>query len=234
MTDRQNEKLNMYQTVLEYCREHADVYARIPAFGRYVDELENCIDEIRFTEKQQSGAIIKGVTKQKGNAEDVLVQICLTVAGALYPYAFEQKNAELMEKSSLNENMLYKAHGNQTLSMAKNIAEAAAELTDELADYGITDADRDALDEAIAAYKALIVSPRAAIKKRKQHTGNLVQQIAATDSLFYDQLDKLVVRFKTANPSFYNGYKSARSINDSYRRRNDDKKDDESPAPETE
>ncbi|MDR1153516.1 MAG: hypothetical protein LBL04_02300 [Bacteroidales bacterium] len=40
MTDRQNEKLNMHQTVLNYCREHAGVYAGIPAFIRGVDELE--------------------------------------------------------------------------------------------------------------------------------------------------------------------------------------------------
>lgn len=234
MTDRQNEKLNMYQTVLKYCREHADAYVNIPAFGRYVAELENCTDEIKLIAAQQSGVAVKGTTAQKGNAEDTLVQTCLTVAGSLYAYAFEQKNTGLMEKSSLNKNMLYKAHGNQTLSIAKNIAKEVAALAGELADFGITAADREALDEAIASYEALIVSPRAAINERKQHTGNLAQQIAAADSVLYDKLDKLVVRFKTANPAFYDGFKNARNLNDSYRRRNSGKNAGESSVPETE
>ncbi len=234
MTDRQNEKLNMHQTVLKYCREHQDAYIDLPAFGRYVDELAGCVDETKIVAEQQSGVAVKGTTAQKGNAEDILVQACLTMAGSLYVYAFENKKTALAEKASLNKNMFYRAHGNQTLLMAKNIAKEAAALAGELTDYGIADTDREALDAAIAGYEALIVSPRTVINERKQHTGNLAQQLAAADSVLYDKLDKLVVRFKTANPGFYNGYKNARNINDSYvrRRRNGNNNGGESPAPE--
>ncbi len=235
MTDRQNEKLNMLQTTLKFLRDHAEVYAGISAFVRGVDELENCIADTKLTVGQQSGVAVKGTTAQKGNAEDVLVQACLTVAGSLYVYAFEKKNTALMEKASINKNMLYRAHGNQTLTMAKNIAKEATKLATELADYGISNTDREALDAAIAGYEALIVSPRSAINERKQHTGNLAQLLAATDSVLYDKLDKLVTRFKETNPAFYNGYKNARSINDSYvRHRNKGNGNSgESPAPET-
>lgn len=236
MTDRQNEKLNMHQTVSRFCRENKDAYRTVPAFGRGVDELDNCIADTKFVAEQQSGVAVKGATAQKGNAEDILVQASLTVAGALYVYAIENKNSELLVIASVNKNSFYKTHGNQALSLAKNIATEADALAAELADYGVSDADRQGLDAAIAGYEALIVSPRTAINERKQHTGNLAQQLAAADSVLCDKLDKLVVRFKTENPAFYNGYKNARNINDSYvrHRGNGNNNGGESPAPVSE
>jgi hypothetical protein len=216
MTDRQNEKLNMHQTVLKYCREHADVYSGIPAFARGVAELEACVADTKLAAGQQSGVAVKGTTAQKGDAEDTLIQACLPVAGALYVYAFENKDTILMEKVTVNKNMFYKVHDNQALLLAGNIAREAAANTAALADYGITGADLEALNSAIAGYEALIVSPRTAVNERKQHTGSLAQILAAADSVLYDRLDKLVVRFKNSNPAFYNGYKNARSINSSY------------------
>jgi hypothetical protein len=235
MTDRQNEKLNMHQTVLKYCREHAGAYAGIPAFIRGVDELEGYVAETKFIAGQQSGVAVKGTTAQKNNAENILVQACLTVAGPLYVYAYENKNAVLMEKVAVNKNSFYKVHGNQALALAVNIAGEAATHAVALADYGVTDADREALDAAIANYEALIVLPRTSINERKQHTGNLAQILAAADSALYDKLDKLVIRFKDTNPPFYNGYKNARNINNSYvRHRSAGNNNSESPTPGTE
>jgi hypothetical protein len=39
MTDRQHSKLNMYQTVLDTCKEFEPVYGKVPFFRRSIDEL---------------------------------------------------------------------------------------------------------------------------------------------------------------------------------------------------
>ncbi len=216
MNDRQNEKLNMFQTVLKYCRNRADVYANISAFGRAVDELENCVSDIKLTVEKQAGVALKGTTAQKGDAEVILVQSCISMANALYVYAYERQKKELMQKMSVNKSTFYRSHSNEVLALARNIAQKAAEYAGELTEYGITDAGRQALDAALLGYESLIVSPRSVINERKQHTGNLVQLLAAADSVLYDKLDKLVACYKESNPEFYNGYKNARNINDSY------------------
>jgi hypothetical protein len=128
-------------------------------------------------------------------------------------------------------------HGNQALLLARNIAGEAVAHAAPLAGYGVTDADREALNAAIADYESLIVSPRTAVNERKQHTGNLAQILAAADSVLYDKLDKLVSRFKYTDPAFYNGYKNARNTNNSYvRHRSNGTGNDngENPAPGTE
>jgi hypothetical protein len=162
--------------------------------------------------KQQQGVAVKGTTAQKGNAEDVLVQECLMLGGALYALGFDSENPVLMETAQVNKNELYRQHGHLTLARAKNIAEAANNNSEKLADYGIGEADYNALTDAIDAYEALIVSPREAISERKQHTGNLAKELAAADSVLVDKMDKIAVRFKSTNSVFYNGYKDARAV----------------------
>jgi hypothetical protein len=219
MTDRQNDKLNMHIETLDFCKANESVWKPVPAFGRYVGELETCVNNANAIVKQQQGVPVKGVTAQKGNAEDTLVQECLTVGGALYALGFDSGNPALMETGSVNKHALYRQHGHLTLARARNIAEAAWARTGQLADYGTGDAELTALNAAIAAYEALILSPREAIGERKLYTGNLVQTLAAGDSVLVDKMDKIAARFKNTNPAFYNGYKNARAIKDSGHRK---------------
>jgi hypothetical protein len=177
-----------------------------------VNELAGHVDHANAIVKQQQGVPVKGVTAQKGTAEDVLVQECLAVGGALYALGFDNGEPVLMETSTVNKYALYQQHGHLTLAKARNIAEAAWARTGQLADYGTGEAEYKTLIAAIAAYSALILSPREAISERKQYTGNLAQTLAAADSVLVDKMDKIVARVKNTHPWFYNGYKSARAI----------------------
>jgi hypothetical protein len=219
MTDRQNDKLNMHIEVRDFCRTNDSAWKPIPVFGRYVNELAGHVDHANAIVKQQQGVPVKGVTAQKGTAEDVLVQECLAVGGALYALGFDSGEPALMETGTVNRNALYQQHGHLTLAKARNIAEAAWARTAQLADYGVGEDELAALNAAIAAYEALILSPREAISERKQYTGSLAQTLAAADSVLTDKMDRIVARFKNSNPAFYNGYKNARAIKDSGHRK---------------
>jgi hypothetical protein len=212
MTDRQNDKLNMHIEVRDFCRANDSAWKPIPVFGRYVNELAGHVDHANAIVKQQQGVPVKGVTAQKGTAEDVLVQECLAVGGALYALGFDTGDATLMEAGTVNKYALYQQHGHLTLARARNIAEAAWAHTSQLADYGVGEDELAALNAAIAAYETLILSPREAISERKQYTSILAKELAAADSVLVDKMDRIVARFKNTNPWFYNGYKSARAI----------------------
>jgi hypothetical protein len=53
MNDRQESKLNMYQTVLDTCRQNETVYAVIPAFAGAVGRLDGNVAVIRQLARQQ-------------------------------------------------------------------------------------------------------------------------------------------------------------------------------------
>ncbi|MDR1897111.1 MAG: hypothetical protein LBR10_10010, partial [Prevotellaceae bacterium] len=91
----------------------------------------------------------------------------------------------------------------------------AAEMNrhaNELEAYGVDESLRSELEQSIADFQAALAQPRGVIVEKKQYTGNLAKAFAEADSILYDGLDKLIVKFKTSEPAFYTDYKNARNL----------------------
>jgi len=218
MNDRQESKLNMFQKVLDTCREHKQVYAGFPAFADSVGQLEGAVSAIRQGAQQQAGTTTQGYTAKKSVALDRLAQQSLKVADVIYVYAFRNNNQPLLRKVSVNKSSFYRGHDNDALTLAKNIAVEALSHISELTDYGIDSVELLALQEAIAGFESLISKPQTVTGEHKLYTGNLKQLFAEADSILYDQLDKLVTLFKVSAPDFYTLYKNARNVIDTAKR----------------
>lgn len=227
MTDRQEAKLNMFQEVLNTCRNYNQVYAGIPVFVQAVRELEDCISEIRLEAQRQAASKSKGVTAGKNIVLDELNRTCIKVAKLLYVYAFRTKNHELLPKVSINKKMLYQTHENDVITIATNVANEASTHAGELVDYGLDDKDLTELRDAIDQFKLLHRTPQQVIGKRKLHTQSLKQLFADADSVLYDQLDNLINKFRDSNPDFFMLYKNSRNVINSAARKgkNNDKED---------
>jgi uncharacterized protein (UPF0297 family) len=211
MNDIQNAKLNMYQVVLNTYGNNRVIYESVPALVKVVDKLSGLVADIRKVEQQQAGTLVKGASNDKADAKNEMVRLNVLVANSVYVYAFETSNNTLLQKMSVNKNLLYKLHDNDLLAKSKDIAETAAQ-TAGLEEYGITAAHLSALSKAIADYEALIVLPRLVVSDHKQYTTNLAQLFAAANSVLYDQSDKLIGLFKESNPDFVATYKTARNL----------------------
>ncbi|MDR1666757.1 MAG: hypothetical protein LBS03_03565 [Bacteroidales bacterium] len=212
MNDRQESKLAMYQKVLDTCKKYASVYADVPAFGQAVAQLDGNIAGIVRKAQEQSLAVSKGDTVEKGNAFERLVQLTVTTAKAICVYAFKTGNPVLLSRTTLNKSTLYDKHAMDVVITAKNIAEEAAAHAAELPFYGIDDRHRNALAESIAQCELLLNKPAQTRDERKLYTGTLKELFAAADSTLYDELDLLIDLFRDAAPDFFTLYKSARNV----------------------
>ena len=107
--------------------------------------------------------------------------------------------------------------GRDTASRDKcqQIHDAGTENLAALTDYLITTALLTDLQQKIAAYNAAIQKPRQAKTNTKTATSQLEQVFAAADQVLGARLDKLVVQFEDANPTFFTNYQNARLIVDS-------------------
>jgi hypothetical protein len=228
MTDRQEAKLNMYQKVVNVCDEHAQEYAGVPAVVTAVNHLKGQVSEIVVVAKQQTGTKPQGATKNKSEAFDRMVVLSLKIANPLYALAFETGDNRLLKKVAVNKNEFYNVHAQKALSLAQNIADEAAAYSGKLYDYGINDADRAELNDAIVKATELKLAPTGVITERHNYTGNLRQLFVATDSIIYDRLDKLMIPFKTSSPDFYALYSNARNVvNTAARKRKKDTENDD-------
>jgi glycine/D-amino acid oxidase-like deaminating enzyme len=190
-----------------------------------VDELHDILDVIDRETLQQTGAISKGVSQAKNELEVKMVQTTITVAGLMYRYAFKTNNNELLVKANINKNTLYSLPDVEAIAMARSIAAEMNRFKNELEPYGVDESLRNELEQAIAGFQAALALPRDVIVEKKQYTGNLAKAFAEADSILYDGLDKLIVRFKTSDSAFYTDYRNARNLILHGTRRKDDKKD---------
>jgi hypothetical protein len=177
-----------------------------------VDELRDILNVIDREILQQRGAISKGVSLTKNELEVKMVQATITVAGLMYRYAFKTKNNDLLVKTNINKNVLYHLPDVEAIATARSIAAEMNRFEKELEAYGVDESLRNELEQAIAGFQAALVQPRDIIVEKKQYTGNLAKAFAEADSILYDGLDKLIVRFKTSDPAFYTDYKNARNL----------------------
>jgi hypothetical protein len=212
MTDRQNSKLNMFQDLFNTCQKYAHLYAGMPAFANAIRLLEKAIAAIRQKAQEHSGDVVHGATMEKDAAIDILIQQTMEIANSLYAFAFSNSKHDLLSKTSINKSMLYKKPGNELLTFTRNISAEAATYSVELQNYGIDAATLTTFNNTVNTFESVITKPRETIDERKTHTGSLKQLFAEADSIVYDLLDKLVVRFKVSEPEFYNLYKISRNI----------------------
>jgi hypothetical protein len=202
----------MFQKILDVCNENEQKYANISAFGNAVSELKQRVSSIKLATQQQTVNNPKGTTKEKSSIIDRLVELSLKVANALYVYGFNSANKRLIEKVNVNKSMFYQTHNQTCLTMAKIIAAEASAHNSILNDYGITPSDIMDLNNAIVQFESFINAPAGVIGERKMYTGNLKELFVDADSLVYDQLDKLMVPFKTSSPEFFQLYSNARNV----------------------
>jgi hypothetical protein len=231
MNDRQEAKLSMYREVAKVCRANEQVYAGVPAMNSAVQRLEEGVASILRAAGQQSGTTSQGATDMKNSALDALTTEVVQTANAVYVYALDTDNADLLVQTSVNKSTFYGGYVNNALVRARNIAASVWLYLPELDAYGVNEASLARLKEAIASLENVLDNPRTAIDERKVHTGNIRQLFVETDSTLYDRLDKLVTLFKTSAPDFYALYKNARNIIDTARR---SRKTDENKSQESE
>jgi hypothetical protein len=202
----------MFQDLLNTCRKNAHLYVGVPAFTGAVQQLEDAISAIRQKAQQRSGTIVHGASVEKDATIDILIQQTVEIANALYVYAFSNGKHELLSKTSINKSLLYRNSGNELLTVTRNIYAEAIVYSTELHHYGIDATTLTTFNETINAFENVITKPRETIDEHKTHTGTLKQLFAEADSVIYDLLDKLIVRFKVAAPEFYALYKNSRNI----------------------
>jgi hypothetical protein len=212
MNDYQESKLNMLQRVLEVLSNNVKIYAHVKRMVDLVAILNNVLTSIRETAQQQAKVSISGYKAEKQKTLENVIVGSIKIANVMYVIAFEKNDKVLLSSMSINKSMFYHGHANDVFTLATNIITEAKKYTSELREYGIEDNDFIQLEEAISSYENFINRPQIAKEERALHTKNLKELFSEADSILYDQIDKLIVLFKTSSPDFYFSYKTARNI----------------------
>jgi len=213
MKNSQENKLSMYFAVQKVCSDNNGVWNGLPAFVSAFSAFEDVIQGIQDQRVIQEKDT-KGVTQDKGSAEDELIDQALKVSTSVHAYATEINDNTLREKINYSPSDLKIARDTILIDMCQLIHDEANNVVTNLADYGVTPAELTDLQGKIDDYEAIVAGPRNAITDRSTATIELENLFITGDDILTNKLDKLITQFKQSDPEFTTQYANSRKIID--------------------
>ncbi len=224
MNNRQNAKLNMYQTVLDTAEKYKTQCTRIPKLKTTIEALASGVETIRQLAEDKQTAALRASSNEKAQVENQMNHLTLTVAGSLYALGVDTENYQLINHAHITSKTLTRAAGNQKLTIARSISTFAQANESELEPYGIEPETIAALQKAVEDYNAVISKPRDTIASHKQINALTKEQFYSVDTILSRKVDKLMFLFKDIHPDLYLEYQNARKIiNTSIRHKKENK-----------
>ena len=211
MENNLENKLSMYQKVQFYLALHASETAGITTVAILKDELDEKVNNV-LALATIVDTDITGYTVDKQNKRDDLAAKILKLSTAIVAFASMDNNSILAEKCDETASSMGYMRDNDFYTFAQLIIKEAQPIILEISAFGVTDDDLSRAAASTAAYLNAIQSPRGQINERSKALTDLQNEMASTDALVNDKLDKVMGIYQATNKSLYNGYLGARSI----------------------
>ncbi len=213
MNDRQRAKLNMYIVVRDFLQANQSVWNNIPKFVQAVSAFLAELTKLEGLSQAQAQPST-GVTADKAQLQRAMADAAMPIVGGLGALAAELMNNDLAHQADFSRSDFIHEPDLETADNADIVHNLATTHAAALADCGVTQAQIDALDASIIAFRAKIGAPRQVIVSTSTATTEIALTIAKIDTILNKTLDNLVEVIRPANTTFYTGYQSARVIID--------------------
>jgi hypothetical protein len=213
MTTRQENKLSMYLAVKKILNDYNAIWVVIPGFASVVTMFFAKITLIQNTETRQSRTV-KGVSTNKKNKKKTLIEKALVVAGAIMSVAQDTGDSELFELVNFSESELSHLPDALLLDRVALIIATGNTHAAAILPKGVTALMLGDLQALLTEYETVVVSPRDLIVDKKTATAQLVLLFLQTDALLKDNLDRLMMLFKSSEQEFFMKYFNGRIIID--------------------
>ncbi len=186
--------------------------AKVPKFASSMLLLKEVCIKIKTIRTQQEKDIT-GITEDKHQILNELIDYVTDVSGALKSYALENKNNALYESINFTESAVERLPHSEISSIAGFIAEEADKLTpEELTAEGISAEDLAEFKRLCEEFKTLLQAPRQAVIDRSNYTEELAELFIEAADIKKNVLDNLIMQFKRKDPEFYRKYTAASNV----------------------
>jgi hypothetical protein len=213
MTNRQENTYSMMKTTHENVEQNC-TNDGMPTMLKTVNDLfGEKLREIAIKD-QEKGVLTRGKTHVKRQSSKKLIESVMIISGAMMTYAVINNNLELQALSNIKKSYLKKERDTELAQRAEQIATAAQEHINKLAEYGITSDHLSELQGQITAYRSAMDDQESSMASRVSVRATVITLFQEADNILKLQLDPLMETVKPLNIEFYNAYKAARVIKD--------------------
>jgi hypothetical protein len=213
MNRDQINQLNMMDTTDQVLTTHNGVWTGNIAVNSIVSTYRSHLTALNANDTLQK-TISTGVTQTKDEAKAAMVAAAILTANAGKAYAAVTGNTNLVAQMSHSKTEINTAADTDADDICQNIHDNLDPYIANTISYGATAATQTNLQNAIDAFSLLIGQPRQQIGIVANATISIEQHFSAVNALLKNQLDNVLMQYKSTNPSFYNEYVSARILVD--------------------
>jgi hypothetical protein len=211
MRQLQDDTITMFETTLSILGNNERIWKDTRAFTNAVERAKTGTAALRNKMGKQQ-APTGGATDEKAQLRDDLETKLLVLAGAISALAAKNSDPALAAKVEMNRSSLDRLAASELVQTAKRVREAATENLAALADYDITAATGDELKAAEDLFASKKDAPREAQVERKVETLSIPEGISSVRSIFRNEIDKMMIRYRKSEADFYKAYAAARMI----------------------
>lgn len=214
MNHREMSHIKMHRATLGVLDANTTIWQANVALTAARNQLNTGIKYVDSLQTTQAG-VTTGVTVDKATARQQLAAAAVVVAGAVAAYADSQNNHELFAKVDFTAADLRHGAEEKCQTNCANILQAGKDNLAAITPSGtLAQSDLDGLETQLTGFDTLLTKPRQAKAGTKAATNELPAALLANDRTLERQLDKLMEKYRVANPDFYQQYQVARIIVD--------------------
>jgi hypothetical protein len=213
MTAKDEARLSMYRTVIQFCNNNLTIINANAAFVAVLALITSKVSTL-LTNETAARKQTKGVAQDKGTQRATLCLNAFDIAATVFAYASEVNNLTLQQLVKFTLTDLEKTKDELLVPTCNNIKKAATDNLAALATYGITAPTLTAFQNNIDLYSGAVPKPRLAKTAKTTSNKNVKATFQEIDTLFKTRMDKLAGSFRTTAPNFLTEYKEARKIID--------------------
>lgn len=212
MNKNQSKHFKTLISVQEFMDSNTNVWNPVARIVRY----KNNLDEIVARSTEHSEAIKTGtpVTERKKKVKKAIALKASVLAGALHAHASEMGDLDLAKKTKLTKSDIEKITDTDIDSEIKAITDVAKKILADIADLGVTEDMITEILTSVDEFNRLIGKPKSILNTKFENISSLDQLLDTGFDLLNNQMDKVMLMFRDSNPSYYEGYQRARSIDD--------------------
>lgn len=212
MTERQENKFTMMQTVDTLLDENAVIVGTIPMFMTKAAALKTNIADVHAKDQERGEALV-GKAQDKYDAERALIEATIAVAGPMFAYGSDNGLNDVMETAHVTRGFLRHLRDTELPIRCKQVKDMANTHAGALAGYGATALLIANIDTKIAVFQTALGSRESATAERSGAVVSLKLLFGDGMNLL-EQTDGIVQTLKFSQPQFYNEYFFARVIRD--------------------
>ncbi|RYY98364.1 MAG: carboxypeptidase regulatory-like domain-containing protein [Chitinophagaceae bacterium] len=213
MEKKELAQIAMAESTSVFINAHRSVLARVPALSSGADYVTRRLGDLATARDAVAGSSARH-TADKADRRAEVHRLYLEVAAGIFSMAHKQRNPTLKGQANTSASKLRAIKEDDLAPAANALIALAGEHLAPLADYGVSADTLDAFKEAVAAYKAVLPKPRLTQAERTRLERQADALLAEILDFLKNQLDKLMIPFKTSHPDLWAGYQRSRAIID--------------------